>query len=531
MELRRPAHAAALGLGAFALAASLASALVLSDLAEQRAVESEQRAEQERWDDFVEVFASLPALATLEAPAAWPGPPQVAAADEGLGEQLDRLLALEPNEPLLRWYRIQHASQVGDLERCAGELAELEARGLTSPLVQALATLLLDEDPAARNHLARPEDLPAPEGAFDHAVLGHLAHRWRDSGRAWTELSAALVLEPDAWLVRDLRILPGMERAWGEGAIEDALRVEDVLGRPTVRTLHARAFAADGRGQVQHARDLWHAALELEPHQRQALHGLGRSSYGMQEYERARDELEAAAAAKPGFWNAYLLLARCAQEQGRFDEAFQVLDRAQAELDGLLGDEGFHRAQLDLGLEQIDVKLAQAIALSDEGLSDLAPYVEAKGLLADLVGRLGTQLSPGTLNPIVRASLEVELTSLGVSLDAHLGVVSPQVALERQLELLVEHCTATGYQSSVVTTHLGLAYLALGEEGRSEAQAWLSLDPSWGLPHSLPTLAMEAATRPIGGVASEAGYAQDHASEGQEATTQDIPAIPDPQPE
>ncbi|MDF1800184.1 MAG: protein kinase [Planctomycetota bacterium] len=492
---RRPGHALAAGLGVLAL---VSTSLFGAERWEQRLLMQVE----ERSEAFADGFAHLPAVLTLEPNAALPGAPLLVPAEEGAGPLLAELIELEPGEPLLAWYRAHWASQRGQLELCRTDLERLAAAGYDSPRFEALAAALVDPDPGVRNRLLAPDELPAAlEGrAFDHAMLGHLALRWRAWDLAWDELSEALRLEPERWLYRDLRIMPGMQRGRGEVSIDDALRIEEVLGRPTPRSLHARALVAQESQRAGLARELWTELLVLVPGQHQALHGIGRSWYLEGDYAKAEELLERAIVAKPGSWTSYLLLARCAQEQERFAEALAVLERGRLTLPPAT-ESGAYYQHFELGLESIDVLLAWASTAEAAGEDAEHLYLQTRAVVRQLA-------IPEGVDP---TGIEQEFESLRVALDVKLGQVELRAALRRQRELLAKHLDVAGYLSPVITTNLGTLLLELGDEGRLEAQVWLGLDPRWNEPHSRAGLALVSA-RDLDGTAASAPSAPDPTS-------------------
>ncbi|MEM9802343.1 MAG: serine/threonine-protein kinase [Planctomycetota bacterium] len=253
---RRPAHATAAAASLLFLAAGAgAASLGLDARASRRAAEQETR--------FGEIFASLPVSATLEAYSGAAEPPEISRSDADLEAQLGELIALRPSARMLLWTRANARSLAGHLDGATEDLDRLRTLGCGGPILDALAAALTSEDPARRNGLVPVDELPEATTAFDAAIRGYVRLRARDYDGARDELTLAIGLEPDDWMLRDLRAVALRSGGSIRLALEDALVVERHVGRTTARTSATRAYVARDSGDLERALDLYRRCLEL----------------------------------------------------------------------------------------------------------------------------------------------------------------------------------------------------------------------------------------------------------------------------
>ena len=450
---RRPAVAVAgVALAALLVVSVVAGFLGLGELARQRAADAR--------DELAGLVAALPAAATLETDARYATGPHPSATDAELGPVWARIVALAPDEPLFGWYRANWCSQHDDTIGAGRELARLRGRGHGSVVLDVLADALTASDPIARNRLVEPAALPAAESAFDHALRGYVAARWRDFMTAWVELSAAIELD-DRWTYRDLRALVGLELDAADLPVQDAARVEAELGRETCRTLHVRAYLLHERSPFD-AHALWSAALDVRPGQHQPLHGLGRLELRAGRLDEAERLLREAVEVKPGSWRSFVLLSRCAEGRAAFDEALRRLDEGE---DNLLDGRpaGSFAPENDLLIERASVLAAWAIHLSARG--DVAKAREQFARAEDAASEAVRAASPG---------LAFELAAMRASIAFDAGELSAGDAEARIRAAQLGHVREAHADSPAILGNLGLLLLRQPER-RTEAEVALEL--------------------------------------------------------
>jgi serine/threonine protein kinase/tetratricopeptide (TPR) repeat protein len=455
---RNPARAAA---GAALAGLLLVGALFLrEDLRERARLEHVAAAEA-----FASRFAALPATATIDADARYAAPPLRVAIDEDLGPAWDELVALRPEEPVLRWYRANWRSQHGLLAGAAADLDALRAQGLGTALVEAVGAKLVSENAIERNQLVEPDALPERANAFDHAVAGYVRLRRRELSAAWQELTRALELQPGQWLVRDLRALAGLDTPNSDLSFEDAALVEQEVGRPTSRTLHVRAFLMRER-QPQRACELWTQALELGGEQHQVLHGLGELLVARGAYADALPLLERANTARSGGWRLAMLKSRALVGLGDFAAAERALD------------EGFNELQpgrpAHLFPPEEELAFERARLCADWGL-----HLENAGepeAAREQVVRARTLLMPLAVDSALAAPVRLENESLVLRLEQQLGERDAQACVLRMRELHVEYLRlpdSGGQTSPMIAVNLSWTLLNLEQPPLDEAEALL----------------------------------------------------------
>ncbi|MCP3918623.1 MAG: serine/threonine protein kinase [bacterium] len=453
---RRPAAAVALAaLGALLIVGFVAGVLVWQEVRRQRAESEHQR--------FAELFASLPALTTLESNASYEAPPHPTVTDADLGPVWKELVELKPDQPLLWWYWANWSSQHGELDDAREALDSLRDGEWGSEVFEVLAAALTSADPIVRNQLVKPGALPDASSGFDHALRGYVAYRWRAEVFAWTELSAAIAKD-DQWTYRDLRALTGLDlERIADVPAQDAALVEAELGLATRRTLHVRAYLLSDNDPAW-AKELWGKALEERPDQHQPLHGLGLLAVREARFGDARKFLRHAAEVKPGSWRSFIMLARCAESELDFDGAVSLLEEGFEDL--LEGRPEASMSEQEILLELASVHAAWANDLALHGAEE-----EARSCLARSDGFAAQLQDLGQIEERWKAELKVMRFAIRV----RTGELSAEEAIAgiRAQRLRYVQETA-GEDSPVIQANLGLLLYAQVER-RAEAEVLLEL--------------------------------------------------------
>jgi tRNA A-37 threonylcarbamoyl transferase component Bud32/tetratricopeptide (TPR) repeat protein len=453
---RRPAVA----LSTAAVVCMLALALVAGGLVMKEA----QRVEAaDRQQLFELSFAALPLMVTLDSDGRYATAPFPARSDDDLGALWERLVELQPERPLLRWTYANWLSQRGELDRARRELEALHATGAGGPVLDALEGALLSTDPVRRNRLVAASSLPAPDSAFEFAIAGYVAIRQRQHALAYESLSRAIELEPSEWMYADLRSVAGLESASADLCLEDAVRVETELGVPTCRSLHVRAFLTRVTFP-ERADELWRLCLERGGDQHQPLHGRGELLYEAGRYAEARALLRRAAELKPSSWRTYLLISRCAEAEGAFDEAEAALVEGMANLAPGRPAGGFEPLG-DLQLEQTFVLRSWAHHLARSGaLEDARARLEqARARLAEL----GSEAS------LWRTGLGSELDCIELVIKAGEHSRDPEDTLRRMRQLHLAYLRTSGEDpepSTLISLDLGSLLMSQGPDGFDESE-------------------------------------------------------------
>jgi tetratricopeptide (TPR) repeat protein len=228
-------------------------------------------------------------------------------------------------KPLLQKQIREEEDPVAMLER----VQRLLARASDQP--RALA--LLDS-------LAEPY-LKDRKRAFDvHLILAHGAHAAGDSNRATSEVRAALAMKPDseqAAIAAAQFMLESKNKAEAVGRADAIALLSDFLQRnpsaAEARLAYARLLIGDGRNDA--ARGQFEELLRRDPHSPDPLFALGVLSLQSDLRPQARDyferylkAVEDGADREPD--PAYLNLARIAEDEEKYDEAFDWLHRVHS---------------------------------------------------------------------------------------------------------------------------------------------------------------------------------------------------------
>ncbi|MEM9379931.1 MAG: protein kinase [Planctomycetota bacterium] len=467
-SLRRPAQATAAVAAAIALAVSAVAVPLFVRVRAERAIERD-------WQTFAAAYGTLPAMVTLEAYPGTGGPPELASVGPHLESTFATLLDLQPDEPILRWYRANLRSQIGDVEGAARDLEALRARGSGGGILEQLGDALTSEDPAERNGLVPASELPAAETAFEHALRGYVQLRERKYDEAWSELTAAVTADPGRWTYRDLRCIAFRDDALLRWSLEDAVFVEGILGRETPRTQTAQAFVDRDSGDVRGALAHYARALELggeqfQPHVNSAeLHvGLAwDATYrgdpaALEHVEHARDHLAAAARLRPGLWITTKNAAQCDLIEGDYEAARRRLEAGIQALDGDTSVRGTNgRVALTLDLKHLLSSLAEDAERNRAPTLARTLSMEALAAIESLVGE--TEHDP-PLHAEVRASATVQAYRMG-SIDLEEAYASTGAALR-------DYGDATGLElSPVIAVALADVIRAGSPEREHEARA------------------------------------------------------------
>lgn len=326
--------------------------------------------------------------------------------------------------------------------------------------VEGRADLRRAEDPAQRNALVAPGDLPPVHTAFEHALTGHVRFRFRDRSGASEALTRAIDADPDRWMYRDLRALTVPDDEPSGPSLADVTIVEEKLGRETSRTLVDRALVT-AESEPERALPMYEAALRLGgprfvAHNNCAEIWIQRAGESYPEVgsevwamtEHALRYLREALPLRPDVLALHLILVRCELLRGNIAEARSYVER---ELMERAGDHSARARVAWFGLNQelIDVLVLQSDAhqFGGESSRSTQAIVAARDVLISVVAQLGED----------RPELRAELASLAAGIAFVLDEVDPGTARAAMLRALDDYAHAESrHASPVIATNLGI---------------------------------------------------------------------------
>jgi serine/threonine protein kinase/tetratricopeptide (TPR) repeat protein len=312
--------------------------------------------------EFAYAFAGLPALVTLEDhPGRTPAKRFLEA--ESVGEKLDEVVELAPDQWLFRWYRANYRSQHRLFEGARLDLEVLGAE-FDSPLLKQLSSALLNQAGDKRWLLPKPQDLLPATTPFEHMLAAYTAMRWRDESRAWTEVMVACAAPDMPWSFQDFRAIVALGSGNFLLANEDALAIEARLKTSTSRTNHIVAyFHYSQSGNTDEALRRWEQGTALAGDQHAIHHNLGLLYKAKQQWTLAEHHLQLALELRPDVWTTRYVFGNLLSEQGHIDQAVETLE------DGFKLGSPEDVMDTHLALAQLYLQRAEKLK-SAEGLED-----------------------------------------------------------------------------------------------------------------------------------------------------------------
>lgn len=341
---------------------------------------------------------------------------------------LDRLLALAPQDGVARWLRSSARLDAGLAEAARADLAELAQQGAW---FAALAERCAHADSScAMLQAVIGAPLPEPQSPAERTVAAfHLMAQPRKELERAGELLAGLTSPPFA---EELHALCLLARGDLVGAREHAASLEVRRGRASARTRHVIGAALAAEQQYEAAIPVLEAAARMRPHWCGPLMNLGVALRREDDEVAAEQYLRRAHELQPWQWRTTLTLGELLIDAGA-----QRLDEARALADGLGADAGaawlrpflLGRVELTAAIlarqaahdeSAVQAHAAKALAWFEQAAADGAParYLRwpvdlaratTAGSWTDYLGALLSSLAEEPLNKTRLEYVELEL--------------------------------------------------------------------------------------------------------------------------
>lgn len=277
--------------------------------------------------------AGVPALLTLEGrnPAYSVGPP--APRDPfGRGRAaLDRVLRVDPDDDGARLWRAMLHADEGRKDEALADLRVLATRHAGSEVAPELVTRLaaLDLTPGGTWQRSIADGLEPAPTAFDGFAAAYLAMRAARYDDARRFLDDALGRDPSYEPALDLVMISRLLTGEMAAALDAAVRLEGIFGRPTARTRHVAGVVWLTQGRWREAIEAFQRSLELCPDQHGPLQNLAAAHQQLREHELALAAVEKAARIRPDAVQTkrtQLRLLSALDRRARFDELVAELE-------------------------------------------------------------------------------------------------------------------------------------------------------------------------------------------------------------
>ena len=293
--------------------------------------------QQELMAEKLELYRRLPGVLAVEG---WPDErvlSELRGEHQAAIEQLDAILALDPNDLPVRLWRACLYFDLGDRAAARRDLQAIAAQR-DSAYFRALAARYAEADPAQQGALAVPvADLPEPRTAPELYVQGFHELRNRHVAGYAARADALLERAADDYLpARDLRLLSlaslaeqtrGAERRPLLNLLYDeAVALEEAYGVETARTQAMRGVALLMMQRYEESIPPLERSLELRPERHGPHQNLGVAYRRVGDLAAAERHLRAAMRLRSFAWNTRYTLALTLRDRGQLDAALELCE-------------------------------------------------------------------------------------------------------------------------------------------------------------------------------------------------------------
>lgn len=284
------------------------------------------------------LYAELPALLAIDC---WPNERVLS---ELHGEhtraidQLDALIALDPNDLPVRLWRACMLLDVNQRDAAATDLRAIAQQG-NSVYFQKLAKRYAESNPEQLGAMAIDlEGMPAPTTDQERYVAGFHELRNRHvagyAARAYELLTTAASNYLPARDLRQLAIASLAETSGGaeqtaflSQLYDESVALEQIYGGPTARTQAMRGNALLMQGRAEESIAPYLKSLEIRPDRHGPHNNLGIALKNVYRYDESLQHLQAALQLHPFAWNTRYTMAQVLRDNGDFVGAYELAEQ------------------------------------------------------------------------------------------------------------------------------------------------------------------------------------------------------------